>query len=100
GLTFAAVCLAGHTAMEVLSPWPIKIIIDNILLNKPAKGLLAPWGGFLAGDKTTAVVAVSAAIILISMLKGVLDYGQLFITSRIGYHMVYKLRRELFLHLQ
>ena len=100
GLALAAACMLGLTAMELLSPWPIKIIIDHILLNKPAHGLLSRWNELFRTDKFTAVVVVSASIILISILKGALDYGQMFITSRIGYHMVYKMRRELFLHLQ
>src|SRR5437763_9286156 len=87
GLALAAACMLGLTAMELLTPWPIKIIIDHILLNKPAHGLLSHWSAFFRGDKFMAVVAVSSAIVLISIVKGALDYGQLFITSRIGYHM-------------
>ena len=75
------------TGMELLSPWPIKVIIDNVLLNKPARGLLAPWSSLFQSEKALAAVVVSASIILISVLKGALDYGQLLITSRIGYHM-------------
>src|SRR5437763_15458104 len=100
GLALAAVCMLGLTAMELLSPWPIKIIIDHILLNKPAHGLLARWSAFFRGDKFMAVIVVSASIIVISTVKGALAYGLMFITSRIGYHMVYKMRREVVLHLQ
>jgi ATP-binding cassette subfamily B protein len=100
GLTFAGACLVGYTAMELVAPWPMKIIIDNILLNKPARGLLAPWNDFLHAEKALALVAVSSSIVFISLLRGALDYGQLYVTSRIGHHLVYKLRRELFLHLQ
>lgn len=98
GLCFAALCLIGYTAMELVTPWPMKIIFDHILLNKPSPAFLSPL--FKDLDKFTALIVISAAMILIALLKGALAYGQVYVTSHVGYEMVYKLRRELFLHLQ
>ncbi len=99
-ILLAGLCLAGYTTSELLSPWPIKIIFDHILLDKPLKGvsaLLKPW---LPPDKTTALIALSLSILVIAVCRGAFAYGQTFITSRVGYQLVYKLRRELFQHLQ
>src|SRR5439155_627158 len=46
------------------------------------------------------LVAASVGILLIALASGLFSYAQIFITSSIGYRMVYALRRELFAHLQ
>ncbi len=100
GLVLAALCIVGYTTTELLSPWPIKIIFDHVLLGKALKGrwvFLQPW---LPADKTVALIVLSLSLVVIDTLRGFFAYSQTFITSRVGYQMVYKLRRELFLHLQ
>src|SRR6185437_12318541 len=54
----------------------------------------------LASDKVLLVVAASASILLIALCAGLFSYSQVFISSSIGYKLVYSLRRELFAHLQ
>ncbi len=100
GIFLAALCLAGYTTTELLSPWPIKIIFDHILLDKPMKGSMKMLQQHLPGDKTTALIVLSLSLLVIALFRGTFAYGQTFITARVGYQMVYKLRRELFLHLQ
>src|SRR5207247_8352607 len=46
------------------------------------------------------LVAASGGMVLIALFGGLFSYSQIFITSSIGYRMVYALRRELFAHLQ
>lgn len=99
-LVMAAFCVLGLVAAQVASPWPIKIIIDNILLERPVPPYLNVLAGTLQGDKVWAIVIVSIAILAIALLRGVFSYSQIFITSRVGYHIVYSLRLELFAHLQ
>ena len=31
----AAVCTVGVAAMELLKPWPLKLILDHVILDKP-----------------------------------------------------------------
>jgi ATP-binding cassette, subfamily B, bacterial len=99
-LILAAFCVLGLVAAQVASPWPIKIIIDNILLERPVPPYLHVLAGTLQGDKVWAIVIVSIAILAIALLRGFFSYSQIFITSRVGYHIVYSLRLELFAHLQ
>ena len=100
GLCLAALCMLGSIAAELLSPWPLKIIFDHILLEKPLPAFLSPMDSVLESGKGLAVAAISAGILLIAAFKGAFAYGQLYVTSRIGYQLVYTLRRELFAHLQ
>lgn len=99
-LSLAALCMLGYIAAELLAPWPLKIIFDHILLNQPLPASLSVLAGVLQSGKAYAVVVVSVGILLIAGLKGVFSYGQLYLTSLVGYRMVHTLRRELFAHLQ
>lgn len=99
-LFFATLCTLGLTVSDLLRPWPLKIIFDNILLNKPLPGYLSFLDGVFAGEKALALVMVSSAIFAIALVAGALTYLQVYITSRIGNELVYTLRRRLFSHLQ
>lgn len=99
-LLFAAVCTLGATGAELLKPWPLKIILDHVILDKPLPHLLRALEGMLAQGRMPLLLEASAAIVLIALAGGLFSYFQIFITSSIGYRMVYALRRELFTHLQ
>src|SRR5262245_48261954 len=99
-LATALLCIFGFTLMELLSPWPLKIIFDYILLDKPLPPSLAFLSGLMAQGKPVAAIVISLSIVLIAGGKSLFDYFQLFQTARVGHQMVHILRRELFSHLQ
>ena len=99
-LLFAALCTLGATAAELLKPWPLKVILDHVILDKPVPPALRAVAGLLAGGKVALLLEAAAGIVLIALVGGLFSYFQIFITSSIGYRMVYALRRELFTHLQ
>src|SRR6266550_1177254 len=95
-LTLAALCTLGVTATELLKPWPLKIVLDHGILDKPLPRFLHALQGLLGGGRVAVLVEASGAIVLIALASGVLSYLQIFITSSIGYETVYALRRALF----
>jgi ATP-binding cassette, subfamily B, bacterial len=99
-LATALFCIFGFTLMELLSPWPLKIIIDYILLGKTLPPSLGWLDGLMARGETVAVIIISLGIVLIAGCRSLLDYFQLYQTSSIGHQMTHILRRELFSHLQ
>ena len=99
-LAMGMFCVLGVVATQVAAPWPIKVIIDNILLGKPLPPSMAFLADVIETDTSAAVAAVSLAIFAIVLLRGLFSYSQLYITSHIGYHIVHRLRLELFAHLQ
>src|SRR5207249_2491815 len=96
----AALCTLGATAMELLKPWPLKIILDHVIYDNPLSRALRLLPHAVADDKVRLLVAASSGILAIALGSGLFSYAQIFITSSIGYRMVYALRRELFSHLQ
>jgi len=99
-LLFAALCTLGATAAELLKPWPLKIILDHVILDKPVPRALRALSGLFPAGKVPLLLEAAAGIVVIALLGGLFSYFQIFITSSIGYRMVYALRRELFTHLQ
>jgi ATP-binding cassette, subfamily B, bacterial len=99
-IAFAFISLLGATAMELLSPWPIKLVIDYILLAKALPQALAWLQPLFASGTTVALVVISCSIAAIALLSGGFAYLQTYLSAKVGYEMVYTLRRELFSHLQ
>jgi ATP-binding cassette, subfamily B, bacterial len=99
-LLLAGLCTLGVTASELLKPWPLKVILDHGILDKPLPQSLRFLQGMGASGRVPLLVEASCAIVLIALGAGLFSYFQIFITSSIGYETVYALRRELFAHLQ
>ena len=99
-LLAAGLAMIGYTVTELIAPWPLKIIFDHILLDRPPPAALTVLSGLLSYGKTTAVVILSLLILLIAALRGSFGYVHTFVTSRIGHDLVYRLRGDLFTHLQ
>src|SRR5439155_17616264 len=99
-LFLATLCTLGVAAAELIRPWPLKLILDNVVLNKPLPPALGFLQSIAGAGRVRLLVEASASIALIALAGGLFSYFQIFITSSIGSRMVYALRRELFAHLQ
>jgi len=99
-LLLAGLCMLGFTLAELLAPWPLKFIFDYVLLEKPAPSTFPLIQKIIQGDKSFAVIILSVVMLLIALSRGLFSYFQIFLTSRVGFQLVYKLRRDLFSHLQ
>lgn len=99
-LLAAVLALAGTTLISLLAPWPLKFIFDHILLHKPLPDALAPLAPVLEQGPWFALATMATAIALIAVLSAVFSYIQIFTTARVGHFITYRLRNELFAHLQ
>lgn len=92
---FALAQVFAISALEVLKPWPLKIIIDNVLGDKPAG-----WGVADALSRDSLLIAACAGMIVIYLLLGGITLLNNYTTIRIGQRMVNDLRRDIYSHLQ
>ncbi|HEX2729069.1 MAG TPA: ABC transporter ATP-binding protein, partial [Rubrobacteraceae bacterium] len=99
-LLMAGLCMIGVTLMELLRPWPLAIVFDHILADKPLPPYLMPFERLFEDGKVLPLVVIAGVIVLVAVLTGLFAYLQVYITSRIGNELVYTLRRKLFAHLQ
>src|ERR1700740_671284 len=70
-LALAFVAVLGETFSDVLEPWPIKIVIDNILQSKKLPGWLAGFVSGAFGQNKLAVLNFAvAAVAGIAVIRG------------------------------
>lgn len=99
-LILSALCLVIYSAADLLTPWPLKLLVDYVLLDKPMPVPLPSLWDMVSQQKIAFTMVISSGILLIAVCKGVFAYMQLYETARIGLQFVSLLRRELFAHLQ
>src|SRR6202158_4859043 len=60
-LTIALVAVLGETLTDILEPWPIKIVVDNVLQSKKLPAMLGGIATGVFGDNTTALANFAVA---------------------------------------
>src|SRR2546430_16517559 len=88
-LLFAALSTLGATAAELLKPWPLKIILDHVILDKPVPRALRALQGLLPAGQVPLLLEAAAGIVEIALLRGLLSYFHVFITPSLGYRLAY-----------
>src|SRR3989440_11902425 len=82
--------------LNLLKPWPFKIIVDNVL-GAGSKFQSEYW---IVMPKTRAIVALCAALVLIQFLWGVINWATNYILVKVGLQTLLKLRTDLYAYLQ
>lgn len=99
-IVIAVLGLLGAILMELLAPWPLKLIFDHVLMGKPLSPSLSFLDAVFQWGMLPAVVILCAAVFLIVVIGGAFSYVQVYLTSKTGYELAAILRQELFCHLQ
>ncbi|HYN82885.1 MAG TPA: ABC transporter ATP-binding protein [Gemmatimonadaceae bacterium] len=98
-LALALLSTVGFMLLRLLEPWPIKIVLDNVLLGKPLPESLSFVGDW-TGGRTGLLNLVVVAIVVIAVLSGFFYYWQNVLSAYVGQKVVARLRADLFRHLQ
>jgi ATP-binding cassette subfamily B protein len=100
-LTVALVAVLGETLTDILEPWPIKIVVDNILQSKPLPDRLERVVTGVFGDGIYAVVNFAvAAVAMIAVVGAVSSYLEKYLTTSVSQWVGHDLRRTLYHHIQ
>ncbi|MBW4459954.1 MAG: ABC transporter ATP-binding protein/permease [Nodosilinea sp. WJT8-NPBG4] len=87
--------------INVLKPWPLKLIIDNVIDNKPWPSSLAWFQHMPSAESTTSQLAwLAGSTVLIFLAAEGLNLLQGYLQAGIGRRMQYDLGSNLFDHLQ
>ena len=98
-LILAATAMAGRAAVLVLMPWPLKYVVNCVILGKHAPHWLRELVPEIAGDRLTLLYLLGAAMIVFAAVDALLDYlgNRLFLEA--GQRVVSSLRQQVFAHL-
>jgi ATP-binding cassette subfamily B protein/subfamily B ATP-binding cassette protein MsbA len=84
-------------ALELLRPWPLKILVDHVLGSEPFPDWLAGAAGLDRGALLLVIAVATVGIFLAGTLASMLATV---LSVRVGQRMVYDLAADLFLHVQ
>ena len=100
-LASASAVLTVFAALSgLLAPWPLKIIVDNVLGAQPLPEILARFAGSSAAQKSTLLFAVAAGSLLIALLHHGIAVIQSYVTTSFEQRMILDFRSQLFAHAQ
>jgi len=99
-LQAAAACMLGVSVMELLRPWPLKLIFDAILIPQQSTIEWLARYPALAGDTNLLLGIVAVSILLIAILYGLFGFGQSYLTASVGQKVVAAIRHQLYSHIQ
>ncbi|MCI0588623.1 MAG: ABC transporter ATP-binding protein/permease [Planctomycetes bacterium] len=97
-LLVAALALVAGVGFDLLKPWPLKFVFDNVL-----KGVtfLPAWAQPAGVSETTwMLVVICAMIVAAAGISSFAAYFREFLLNRIGEELAFELRVKLFRHVQ
>src|SRR5205814_6586896 len=100
-LAIILVATAMETAMSLASPWPLKIILDNVIEGRPAPRWLTHVASWLPGESLMQNAAVAAiATVLIAAIGALASYLDNYYTESVGQWVANDLRIAVYDHLE
>jgi len=99
-LAVALVCLLGSVAAAVLAPWPLKLVLDHVILGRPFHHGLAFLNPTLARDPGLLLAGLALSVVVLAALEGAFSYVNKYWASGTGDRIAADIRERVFAHLQ
>ena len=99
-LTLAFLAVLGETPADILEPWPVKVVIDNVLQHKALPHRFdAIVALFPQNDFATLNFAL-AGVLLIAVIGAISSYSEKFLTTSVAQWVAHDLRRMVYQRIQ
>jgi ABC-type multidrug transport system fused ATPase/permease subunit len=101
-LAIILVAMLAQSTMTLAAPWPLKIILDNVIVGRK----LDPWMAFLLkpllahGHRIHLAEFAAVSVILIAVLNAAASYVANYFTESVGQWVANDLRMRTYHHLQ
>ncbi len=95
------IAMLFETVMSIATPWPLKVIIDNVVEHRALPKWLS-WMDFIFRNESMVGLAAVAAIafVLIAIIGAVASYLDNYYNENVAQHVANDLRRQIYHHLQ
>ena len=101
GLAIGVAAVLVEGVASLAEPWPLKIVLDNVLKSKPGSGGLSRAILLMAGADKLAILKFAAlAVLVIAAIGAAATYTERYLTTRIGQYVMHDLRQTLYSHIQ
>lgn len=98
GFLVLVTTMLANIGLDLLRPWPLKLVVDNVLGHHPVPGVLQTLPGVEGPHGLLLWVVV--ATLAIFLLGTVTNMAYTYYSLRLGQRMTYSLAADLFAHLQ
>jgi ABC-type multidrug transport system fused ATPase/permease subunit len=100
-LLFIFTAMLLEAIMGLASPWPLKIIIDNVIGKEPLpSGLLWLNGSFVTSNVETLAATAAIVLIVFAGLGALAGYLNSYYTESVAQYVANDLRQRMYHHLQ
>ena len=100
-LGLGLLAIGGESIADLLQPWPLKIVLDNVIAHKSSHGWLFAFIRRTAGTAPHQILLFACVSVgLIALLDAVCTYSEKYITTSVGQWVTHDLRRTLYAHVQ
>jgi subfamily B ATP-binding cassette protein MsbA len=90
-----------QTAMSLAAPWPLKVILDNVLNSHKAPEWLDRLRIIpLGGDKQELALVAGAMVVVIATLNALASYVENYYSESVSQYVAHDLRMRVYEHLQ
>jgi ATP-binding cassette subfamily B protein len=88
-----------YAAARVAEPWPLKVVFDQVLFKKPARGPLGAIFTPIGHSPYKILVTAGLVLALIGLVRAISYYYEDSMLSRAAQQIVYGIRTRLYAHL-
>jgi ATP-binding cassette subfamily B protein len=100
-LLLGLVAIAGESIADVAAPWPLKIVLDNVIAHKASHGWLFKFIKRTAGTEPMQILAFACvAVVVIAIVDAFCSYWEKYTTTSVGQWVTHDLRRTLYAQVQ
>jgi len=100
-LILGGLAAIGDGAASLLQPWPMKIVLDNVLKSKKGNGWL---NAFIArvtdGDALATLKFAALSVLVIAVIGALCSYAEKYYTTNVGQWVMHELRQRVYFHMQ
>jgi ATP-binding cassette, subfamily B, bacterial len=100
-LMLGFLAVIGESAANLLEPWPLKIVLDNVLRGRNEQSALIRFIHTTVGYEKLAILEFACfAVLAIAVLDAISSYAEKYLTTSVGQWITHDLRRTLYFHIQ
>lgn len=100
-LWFGLLAIAGESVAGLLEPWPLKIVLDDLLQGKNQHGWLHRLIVQTAGSTPRNILVFAClAVLVIAVVDALCTYAEKYLTTNVGQWVAHDLRRTIYTHVQ
>jgi ATP-binding cassette subfamily B protein len=100
-LILGFLAVVGEGAANLLQPWPLKIVLDDVLRSRQSHAVVTGWiQHFVGTNAVTMLKFACLAVLAIALLDAISSYAEKYLTTSVAQWVSFDLRRTIYSHVQ